>query len=846
MYKIPFSNFSLILVLMFFQPTSTQAQSVSVGEGSYSTTLPAGAVGPQYSNGQPAVPKISADFSQNIQTNDFWSSLIFPFFGEPYSAPIFAHPLTVKAVSGGLQMGYTSNMVFAGSDYLYPFSPKLTVGVEGLNALEATTKSYTDWTATAEWSNGNLNLEAAIGHGLPFVYFRANGGDAVISTQSTPSIWYNQDEVIGMTIDGQHYGVFAPDGSEWNGSSTLTSSLNGKDYFSIAILPDSQTETLEMFRERAYAFVTNSSVQWNYEEAGAQLTTTFTYETELMEDVNGNLNETLSALYRHQWLYAVEPLTDKTYNSPRGIMKLYQGNQFSTQLTFSGILPSLPDKGDYDRAQLLLHVQNVANESLGSGSTYNNGKEMGRFAELVHIADQLGATEERDYFLNALKDRLEDWFTVGGAQEYSYNEEWDVLTGYPSGFGADREINDHHFHSSYAIRSAAVVAQYDPEWAEQDNWGGMVNMLIRDSNNWSREDGMFPFLRAFDIYAGHSWAAGHGAFGDGNNQESSSESMNFSSSVFLWGSVTGQEEIRDLGIYLHTTERTAIEQYWFDVNDAVFPNNYNRNALGIVWGGKGAHTTWFGNDPEFIHGINFLPLNSGSLYLGRHPDYVEQNYAEVVSERGGQPTIWKDIFWQYLALSDPDQALSYYLSDPNYQPFDGESRAHTMHWLYNMKQLGKRDTTITANIPTFSVFQNGEQKTYVAFNAEANEQEVNFSDGYSMMVPAGEMLTESVGNSVSNEEGTENPLRTILNPNYPNPFNPVTTISFSLRTPAEVTLEVFNSAGQKVATLMQNQSLGAGSYSELFDAEDLSSGLYIYRLQTSSGYAETRKMMLIK
>ena len=70
----------------------------------------------------------------------------------------------------------------------------------------------------------------------------------------------------------------------------------------------------------------------------------------------------------------------------------------------------------------------------------------------MNIADQLGADAERDYFLSQLKNRLEEWLTAGGGeQEYSYNDEWDVLTGYPSGFGADNQINDHHFHSSYAI-----------------------------------------------------------------------------------------------------------------------------------------------------------------------------------------------------------------------------------------------------------------------------------------------------------------------------------------------------------------------------------------------------------
>ncbi len=143
-----------------------------------------------------------------------------------------------------------------------------------------------------------------------------------------------------------------------------------------------------------------------------------------------------------------------------------------------------------------------------------------------------------------------------------------------------------------------------------------------------------------------------------------------------------------MGVFLYTTETTAIEQYWFDIDNEVFPEGYPHVAIGMVWGGKGVHSTWFGADPEFIHGINILPVTSGSFYLGRHPDYVVANYDEIVSERNGQPTVWKDVLWEYLALSDPARALSYYFADPGYEPFDGESRAHTLHWLFNLKKNG--------------------------------------------------------------------------------------------------------------------------------------------------------------
>jgi len=744
----------IVLGLIFcLLPLLSFAQTVQVGLGSYTTSIPSGEVGP------PVSPKVSPGFDQNFQTNDFWSSLIFPFGGDAnrlHSNKIYAHPLTYQAVSDGLELVYLTDYTLQGhahgQDVLYAWHQhaKLKVGVSGLSASRTLTQSYGDWTVTALWDDGPVSMEATIGHGLPFAYLQIEGGDAVVSAEDALTIWHQQDEVLGLTLQGRHYALFAPTGSNWTGTSTFQSSLNGLDYLSVALLPDTSPETLELFRSRAYAFVIDSRLDWDYQEATSQLVSTYSYETVLMDSAAGNLDETLSALYRHQWLNTSDPLTGHSYVSPRGDMKLLAGNSFTTDLTFNGILPALPDRGDYNRAVLSSYLQEAATETLPINSTYWNGKAMARFAHMVRIADQLGAETERDYFLAEIKTRLEDWFTAGGEQQYAYNASWDVLTGYPSDFGADDQINDHHFHAAYAIMSAAVVAQFDSAWASQDNWGGMVNLLIRDANSWDRHDALFPFLRSFDAYAGHSWAAGHAAFAEGNNQESSSESMNFAAATFLWGEVTGQQAIRDLGVYLHTTEITAVEQYWFDIDDAVFPQDYPHLAIGMVWGGKNVHSTWFGGDPEFIHGINLLPITSGSLYLGRHPDYVLANYEEIVNERSGQPTKWKDLFWRYLALSDPNLALSYYYADPGDDPgdfddyFDGESPANTLHWLYNLKKMGHPETSIVADIATHSVFRDqNNDLTYVAYNAGPTERTVNFSDGHSMTVPPGQMSSHS-------------------------------------------------------------------------------------------------------
>ncbi|MCG8372640.1 MAG: hypothetical protein MI700_03865, partial [Balneolales bacterium] len=333
---------------MLISQGNIKAQQVSVGAGSYTTTLPANVDAPQNYLGENLNPRVGIDFNQPIQTNDFWSSLIFPFFGDAHAPTLFAHPLLVDPGSEGLQLGYTQSPVFVNADYLYPFTPNLTVGVDGLNASTTTPVSYSDWTVTAEWVDGAKAMTATFGHGLPFVYFQIEGGNASITTALTPTVWFNEEEVLGVTINGNHYGIFAPNGSSWTGSEDFTSDLNGKDYLSVALLPDNTEETLEYFRSRAYAFVTNSTIEWEYDESTSMLDSWYSYETMLMDSAEGNLNETLTALYRHQWLHVNEAVTSYSYESPRGKMKLFEGNTFTTTLPFQGVLPALPNEGDYN------------------------------------------------------------------------------------------------------------------------------------------------------------------------------------------------------------------------------------------------------------------------------------------------------------------------------------------------------------------------------------------------------------------------------------------------------------------------------------------------------------------
>lgn len=94
------------------------------------------------------------------------------------------------------------------------------------------------------------------------------------------------------------------------------------------------------------------------------------------------------------------------------------------------------------------------------------------------------------------------------------------------------------------------------------------------------------------------------------------------------------------------------------------------------------------------------------------------------------------------------------------------------------------------------------------------------------------------------DSGTQLPEKASLDQNYPNPFNPSTTIRYAVPESGKVTLEVYNLLGQRVAVLIDDV-MQAGTHQLSFDARNLASGVYLYRLNTS-GQVLTRKMTLVK
>ena len=87
-------------------------------------------------------------------------------------------------------------------------------------------------------------------------------------------------------------------------------------------------------------------------------------------------------------------------------------------------------------------------------------------------------------------------------------------------------------------------------------------------------------------------------------------------------------------------------------------------------------------------------------------------------------------------------------------------------------------------------------------------------------------------------------IRTCLQQNFPNPFNPTTTIGFGIQNESNVKITILNAIGEEVAVVL-NEEKDAGYHKVEFNAASLPSGVYFYQLKAGS-FVETKKMILMK
>jgi hypothetical protein len=284
--------------------------------------------------------------------------------------------------------------------------------------------------------------------------------------------------------------------------------------------------------------------------------------------------------------------------------------------------------------------------------------------------------------------------------------------------------------------AATVLATYDEEF--YNDYKGMIEMMIRDYANPSDSDSEYCRFRAYDLYEGHSWAGGYADNDSGNNQESASESLFSWVSMYLWGVLTENDTYRDAGVFGFTNEMEAVEQYWFDYDKDNWIDEWPYEVVGQVYGGINFYGTFFGGQPLYVYGIQWLPVSEYLTYYGMNQQRSAEIYQGLLSdtdtamnkatkaannegksqteiekmlkEYPQADTGWQHITWPYLSLTNSDLALEKFNANAdNVQKTD---TANTYWFINAEKQLGVKTTDIIAT---------GECSSSVYYNSQTNK-----------------------------------------------------------------------------------------------------------------------------
>ncbi|RLN48270.1 hypothetical protein BBJ28_00000790 [Nothophytophthora sp. Chile5] len=656
--------------------------------------------------------------SRSIPTNNWWGNMIAstdddddmvqPVWTNPYSlSPSIAsapygltvnYPYTTRKFGGGLTGNGDAEMY-----YLHGQVPEFSFSAAEFSNTSLPKFEVFDWddlsvrVRFATRHDVSKKIELTLVSGMAFVTVRysaltprfetvyailtING----LSTTESGSLPVTDHRFVLEFGNGATWILYFPSPVtlQLDGLSALQMASQYTGLARVAMIPDASEQEIRIFDRTASCILEGGSVQAHDENSYA-----YKWQTSGDCETHGMLHYAqvhhVDSLDRST---AVEAEGVAAHSTTRGLMQGLLTTtsppewQFveSADFPVDFYPPRHPDASvveAYDMKNTLA-ADIEANWSIPVGESYYfNGKAAQKYASLCLMAGDPAIVGEEDTTLlphclakleHVLAPFLDNSWTYALNYDTVYrgvlSSQGFALSDANADFG-NTMYNDHHYHYGYWVVAAAIVNKLDPSWPGLVELNRMAGFLIRDVANPSEEDPHFPKFRSLDWFRGHSYSHGVTAFGDGKDEESTSEDMNFLYGMTLFGQATGNLQLETIGKLLVKLNARAIQTYFLlEDGNRAHPDRYRDNkVMGILFDNKVNYATWFSGEKYAIHGIQMIPATPVTEFVRTH-DFVAQEWEQVLSREtivldDDQENPWLSLLYLNYATVDKALALS--------------------------------------------------------------------------------------------------------------------------------------------------------------------------------------------
>lgn len=681
-------TFLVLFAYLMAQMNQVEAQS-GVSGRAFSVEKP-----PFSSQSHPLAPTaLWGSLQPPYPTGAFWTNVVLGNGDNPSEQL----PYIVKSLSQGLQISAffissTPNFVISGFQANMMFSSSQTATSRSLTRFDLLSFEMT-WS----YADAASKMTTPVVRGSPYITALY---DNLNPTISTIHAILSVNGVNSGTVSGSKFKVTLNNGQTWliySTSNIQFNIVNGKlvaaNKFSgtlrLALLSNANLEaTLDASKNTVPL---GGKVSFSLD----QNTATITFDWLIQ---NGSPSDLLLYALPHHIDSLISPTNAITtgVRTIKGVMKGVIGSQWKLQETVSsiGFFSKSPITSPSDIQSITDALQNDKNIVPRAPDPYFFGKQIALMGRHALIADEFQKNATASEIRTKMKNIISSFLSGTNNDPLRFDSTWNGICSKnglkdPGADFGNGFYNDHHFHYGYFLYALAAIGKEDPTFLSANKES--ILALVRDIANPSTNDPFFPITRAKDWFLGHSYAAGLFVFGDGKNQESTSEAVNAYYGLDLLGQAfeaidaTLGADMKNLGKVMLATEIRSVQKYWHIPSDSdIYPNNFKPNKMvGVLWSQKVDYTTFFGNGVELIHGIQMLPFTPITEDL-LTAEFVSEEFPVVAKAltRTNPPIQqeWMGFIFMDQAIIDKQAALSAFNS--RITAFDdGNSRTNALYWI---------------------------------------------------------------------------------------------------------------------------------------------------------------------